>query len=69
MSYPIFNDKKGGWYFSDETLSDWLGPFRSKRNAEIGLGIYAEELHGIEPAREYPDRDVIHWNSSTRGEK
>ncbi len=66
MPDPIFRDDKG-WYFCDETWSDWLGPFRSKENASIGLEIYYQQLNGAQPKGDYPDLDKIFWASSKDG--
>jgi len=67
MSLPNpYQNEKGEWFFYDETFSDWLGPFRSKENAEKALYIYCQQLEGIQPTEEYPDRDIIKWDSESR---
>ena len=61
-----FQNENGEWFFHDETFSDWLGPFRSKENAEKGLEIYCKQMEMIDPGEDYPDLDLIHWDSWTR---
>jgi hypothetical protein len=53
MSSPIFywhrsEDHAEGWYHSDETWSDWHGPFKTFRRAQWGLFHYCLWLNALD---------------------
>lgn len=46
FSEDYMPEEPPGWYFWDETGTDYLGPWKSKEDAQSALTDYARQLNG-----------------------